>query len=105
MDCVQHASHEGPCAWEHFGCKGEFADERLGVATCDDAFAAEGTEERCELADACRGAGEGLLDGVELHSEERQPLRGALGLVCIDDETELADDGLSESQVALHIWP
>jgi hypothetical protein len=72
------------------------------VATCDDPFAAKRTKERGELRHACRGAGEGLIDGVQLDSEERQPLRGTLSLVRIDDESELADDGLSESEVTLH---
>jgi hypothetical protein len=44
-----------------------------------------------------------LINGVELDPEEWQTLRGSFSLVRVDYKTELADDRLSESEVALHV--
>jgi hypothetical protein len=66
-------------------------------------LAEQGAQQGVELTDALGGTRHGLVDGVELHTKEGQSLGWTLGFVWIDDETELADDGLSQGEMTGHL--
>jgi hypothetical protein len=65
-DGVKHATHEGTGSGEDLCRKGQLADEALRMMTCDDVLATERLQQPSELEYSSLGAGQGLLDGVEL---------------------------------------